>query len=248
MRRLLLLAFPAFLAACGGGTSQESEISNQAIKRVLVHAYVGSVFVTTHTSSAAVLEADTSESNDLDEFMIFKVQEGVLRVRPVDAALEWETTIELTLPEFVELEIAARKADVQVEGAYKDLTVSTTIGDIDVHADRLGAATIKSDKGRVAFSTQQTALTGSLSCSSAMGNVTATLPGEYRGRLYFTTTTGSLNVPEHKTLHLTRSNTRTALGFAGAPLTDKERAEEQGTPVFRATSASGTVTFHLGGD
>lgn len=245
MRRLLLLAL---LAACGGGSSQNAEISNQAIKRVLVHAYVGSVVITTHSSASALLEADTSEPNDLEEFMIFKLQDGVLTVRPVDAALEWETTIELTLPEFIELEVVARKANVQVEGAYKVLTLNTTIGDADVHVERVGAGSITSSRGRVAFSTQQPALADSFSCSSAMGNVTATLPNGYRGRLYLATKTGSLNVPDHKELHLSVTDKRTALGYAGAPLTDKERADEQGTAVFRATSASGTVTFHLAED
>ncbi|MHC4731216.1 MAG: hypothetical protein ACYS6Z_11600, partial [Planctomycetota bacterium] len=126
MRRLLLLAL---LAACGGGSSQDAEISDQAIKRVLVHAYAGSVEVTTHTSGDALLEAETSEPNDLDEFMIFKVTDGVLNVRPVDDALEWEMTIELTLPELAELELTARKASVQVEGAYRVLNLNTTIGD-----------------------------------------------------------------------------------------------------------------------
>ncbi|MHC4731464.1 MAG: hypothetical protein ACYS6Z_12865, partial [Planctomycetota bacterium] len=65
-------------------------------------------------------------------------------------------------------------------------------------------------------------------------------------RIYLTATTGTLNVPEHKDLHLSEGNDKkTALGYAGAPLTDKERAEEQDAAVFRATSASGTVTFHL---
>jgi hypothetical protein len=244
MRRLLLLAL---LAACGGGSSQNAEISNQAIKRVLIHAYVGSVSITTHDSGSAVLEADTSEPNDLDEFMIFQVKDGVLTVRPVDAALEWETTIELTLPELVEVEVAAQRANVQVEGSYKALNVSTTIGDIDAHVERVGSGSIQStSKGRVAFSTQQTTLTGSLSCSSAMGNVTATLPSGYRGRIYLTTKTGTLNVPDHKDLHLSGGgDKKTALGYAGAPLSDKERAEEQGTAVFRATSAGGTVNLHL---
>ena len=244
MRRLLLLAL---LAACGGGSSQDAEISNQAIKRVLLHAYVGSVSITTHSSGSALLEADTSEPNDLDEFMIFQVKDGVLTVRPVDAAMEWETTIELTLPEFVELEVAARKANVQVEGAYKVLNLSTTIGDLDVHVERIGSGSIEStSKGRVAFSTQQSALAGDVSCSSAMGNVTATLPAGYRGRVFLTTKTGTLDVPEHKDLHLSGGgDKRTAMGYAGAPFSDKERAEEQGTAVFRATSASGTVAFHL---
>jgi len=244
MRRLLLLAL---LAACGGGSSQDAEISNQAIKRVLLHAYAGSVSITTHDSASALLEADTSEPNDLDEFMIFQVKDGVLNVRPVDAALEWETTIELTLPELVELEIAARKANVQVEGSFKVLDVNTTIGDLDVHVERVGSGSIQStSKGRVAFSTQQTTLTGSLSCSSEMGNVTASLPVGYRGRIFLTTKTGTLNVPEHKDLHLSGgADQRTALGYAGAQFSDKERAEGQGAAVFRATSASGTVNFHL---
>ena len=237
------------LVACGGGSSQDAEISNQAITRALVHAYVGSVSVTTHSSGSALLEADTSEPNELEEFMIFKVKDGVLTVRPVDAALEWETTIELTLPEFVELELVARKANVQVEGGYKVLDVSTTIGDIDVHVERVGSGSIQSRKGRVAFSTQQPTLTGSLACGSAMGNVTATLPSSYRGGIYFTTRTGTLNLPQSKDLHLSwGADKKTALGYAGAPLTDKERAEEQGAAVFRATTTSGTVTFHLADD
>ena len=150
MRRLLLLAL---LASCGGGSSQDSEISNQSITRVLVHAYAGSIQITTHASGDALLEAETGEPNDLDEFMVFKVTDGVLNVRPVDDALEWEMTIELTLPELVELEVAAQKAAVQVEGTYKALNLNTTAGDLDVHVERVGSVSIQSAKGRVAFST-----------------------------------------------------------------------------------------------
>jgi hypothetical protein len=239
MRRLLLLAL---LAACGGGSSQEAEISGQAIKRVLLHAYAGSVRITTHAAPKAVLDADTSEPNDLEAFMIFKVEDGVLNVRPVDAALEWETEIELTLPELLDVEVAARKANVEVEGSFKALTVNTTIGDLDVHVVRLGSGRIASMKGRVAFSTQQASLAGDLACSSAMGNVTATLPAAFRGGLFLTSKTGTVHVPEHKNLHLSGSD-KTLLGYVGAPFTDKER--EEGRGAFRATSASGTVTFGL---
>jgi hypothetical protein len=245
MRRLLLLAL---LAACGGGSSQEAEISNQAIKRVLLHAYVGSVQITTHTSGSAVLEADTSEPNELEEFMIFKVQDGVLTVRPVDAALEWETEIELTLPEHIEVEVAARKASVQAEGSFKVLNLNTTIGDLDVHVERVGGGSITSMKGRVAFTTQQASLAADLAVSSAMGNVNATLPAAYRGRIYLTTKTGTLKVPDHKDLHLSGGGDKTALGYAGPPLTDKELKEDTAVAVFRATSASGTVTFTLAED
>lgn len=243
MRRLLLLAL---LAACGGGSSQNAEISNQAIKRVLLHAYVGSVSITTHDSGSAVLEADTSEPNDLDEFMMFQVKDGVLNVRPVDSALEWETTIELQLPELVELEIVARKANVQVEGTYKTLEVNTTIGDLDIHVERVGGGTIQSNRGRVAFSTQQTTLAGDLSCRSEMGALSTTLPAGYRGRIFLSTKTGTLKIPDHKDLRLTGGgDKRTALGSAGAQFSDKEIAEGQGAAVFRATTASGTVNFHL---
>lgn len=241
------MLLPAFLAACGGGSSQEAEISNQAIKRVLLHAYVGSVRITTHAEDTAVLEADTSAPNDLAEIMIFKAQDGVLTVRPVDAALEWEMDIELTLPEHIDVEVAARKANVSVEGSYKTLDLNTTLGDLDVHVERVAGGSITSMKGRVAFTTQQTALSSDLACSSAMGNVTATLPAGYRGQLFLTTKTGTLKVPENKELHWSGSgDNKTALGRAGAPLTDKELAEGRG--AFRATSASGTVTFGLAED
>ncbi|MHC4971102.1 MAG: DUF4097 family beta strand repeat-containing protein [Planctomycetota bacterium] len=246
MRRLLLLAL-AFLAACGG-SSQEAEISNQAIKRVLLHAYVGSVQITTHASGSALLEADTSEPNDLDEFMIFKVEGGVLTVRPVDAALEWETDIELTLPELIELEVAARKANVQVEGSYKVLNVNTTIGDLDVHVERVGGGSVTSMKGRVAFTTQQASLAAELAVSSAMGHVNATLPARYRGGIYLNTKTGTLKVPDHKDLHFSGGTDHTALGYAGDPLSDKEREQNMTLGAFRATSASGTVTFSLAED
>ncbi len=242
------MLLPAFLSACGGGSSQEAEISSQAIKRVLLHAYVGSVQITTHSAGTAVLEADTSEPNDLEEFMIFKVADGVLTVRPVDAALEWEIDIELTVPEHIDVEVAARKANVTVEGSYKALTLNTTLGDLDVHVERVGGGSVTSMKGRVAFTTQQGALSGDLACSSAMGNVLATLPAGYRGRIYLTTKTGSLKVPDHENLHFTGGADKTALGYAGAPLTDKERAEDRSVAVFSATSASGTVTFNLAED
>lgn len=248
MRRLSLLALlPAFLAACGGGSSQEAEISSQAIKRVLLHAYVGSVQITTHAAGTAVLDADTSEPNDLEKFMVFKVEDGVLTVRPVDAALEWETDIELTLPEHIDVEVAARKANVSVEGSYKALVLNTTLGDLDVHVERVAGGAITSMKGRVAFTTQQTTLSGDLSCSSAMGSVMATLPAAYRGRIYLTTKTGTLKVPEHKNLKFSGKVDRTALGYAGEPYTDKERKDDQ-IAVFSATSASGTVTFSLAED
>ena len=241
MRRLLLLAL---LAACGGG-SQDAEISNQAITRVLIHAYVGSVQVTTHASGDALLEADTSESNDLDEFMIFKVTDGVLNVRPIDAALEWEMDIELTLPELIEVEVAARRANVQVEGSYKLLNLNATAGDLDVHLDRVGSGTIHSEKGRVAFSTGQPTLAGPLAVSSGTGAVNATLPAAYRGGLFLRTETGTLNLPENKNLHWSGGGgAKTALGYAGDP--DQEGADEQA--VFRATSTNGTVTLHLAED
>ena len=245
MRRLLLLAL---LAACGGG-SQDAEITNQAIKRVLIHAYVGSVQITTHASGDALLEADTSEPNDLDEFMIFEVTDGVLNVRPIDAALEWEMDIELTLPELVEVEVTARRANVQVEGSYKLLNLTANAGDLDVHLERVGSGTIHSEKGRVAFSTDQATLAGEFAVSSATGNVNATLPANYRGGLLLTTENGTLNIPEHKDLHLKGGgNQKTLLGYAGEALTDKERADGQTTTVFKATSTSGTVTLHLAED
>lgn len=211
-----------------------------------MHAYVGSVRITTHAAGKAVLDADTSEPNDLEEIMIFKVQDGALTVRPVDAALEWEMDIELTLPEHLDVEVAARKANVSVEGSYKALTVNTTLGDLDVHVERVAGGSITSMKGRVAFTTQQSGLSTDLACSSAMGNVTATLPANYRGGLFLTTKTGSLKVPENKNLHFTGGGDKTKLGYAGARLTDKEL--EEGRGAFRATSASGTVTFSLADD
>jgi len=241
MRRLLLLAL---LASCGGG-SQDAEITNQAITRVLIHAYVGSVQITTHASGDAVLDADTSESTDLEEFMIFKVTDGVLNVRPIDAALEWEMDIELTLPELIEVEVTARRANVQVEGSYKLLNLTANAGDLDVHLERVGSGTVHSEKGRVAFSTDQATLAGELAVSSATGAVNATLPAAYRGRLFLTTETGTLNLPENKNVRWTGgSGAKTRLGYTGEP--DEEGADERA--VFKATSTSGTVTLHLDED